>query len=143
MAAKRKHMRKPTQNQVALVTGASRGLGRAIAVALAKGGRHVLVNFRANRTAAEESLRRIKEAGGTGELVRFDVADAASVEPAVVVVAEEEAFEVFDNSVHLLAAAFDYTESVRSHSFAVRLQSRQVLWRASYKQMSLSRPELY
>jgi len=61
--------------QVALVTGASRGIGRAIAVALGETGRHVIVNFQSRQDAAEETLAQIEGAGGTGELAAFDVGD--------------------------------------------------------------------
>ena len=58
-----------------LVTGASRGIGRAAAVALARDGFDVVVNFRANRAAAEETLGAITGAGGRGCLLPFDVTD--------------------------------------------------------------------
>ena len=58
----------------ALVTGASRGLGRAIAVQLAKDhGLHILVNYSSNQAAAEETLAEIGSNGGTGELLQFNV----------------------------------------------------------------------
>jgi len=69
--------------QVALVTGASRGIGRAIAVALAQTGRRVLINYRARRDAAEETLRLVTQAGGSGEIIQFDVTDGPAVERAV------------------------------------------------------------
>ncbi len=59
----------------ALVTGASRGLGRAIAVRLAQMGYHILINYAGNTAAAEETLRLVREAGTDGELWCFDVAD--------------------------------------------------------------------
>jgi 3-oxoacyl-[acyl-carrier protein] reductase len=61
--------------QVALVTGGSRGIGRAICLELARGGSYVAVNFRSNKKAAEETLELIHQAGGMGETVCFDVAD--------------------------------------------------------------------
>lgn len=61
----------------ALVTGGSRGIGAAIARALARAGHPVYVNFRANASAADEVLRSIREAGGTAEPCPFDVTDAA------------------------------------------------------------------
>lgn len=71
------------QGQIALVTGASRGIGRAIALSLCRAGAHVIVNYRGNQSAAEESLSAIQAQGGQGELCPFDIADEAQVEAAV------------------------------------------------------------
>ena len=60
---------------VALVTGASRGIGRAIALRLARDGYHVIVNFRSNTSDAQSTLKQIRENGGSGELRQFDVID--------------------------------------------------------------------
>lgn len=56
-----------------LVTGASRGIGRAISLMLAGDGYDVTLNYRSNDSAAETSLSAITNAGGTGRLLRFDV----------------------------------------------------------------------
>jgi 3-oxoacyl-[acyl-carrier protein] reductase len=62
----------------ALVTGGSRGIGAAIARALARAGHPVYLNYRTNTGAAAEVLQTIREAGGTAEPCPFDVADAAA-----------------------------------------------------------------
>jgi 3-oxoacyl-[acyl-carrier protein] reductase len=69
--------------QVALVTGGSRGIGRAIVHNLGRLGAFAVINYRGNQEAAEESLRELVALGGSGELSRFDVADEPQVEEAV------------------------------------------------------------
>jgi 3-oxoacyl-[acyl-carrier protein] reductase len=72
------------QGRTALVTGASRGIGRAIAVALGRGGARVALNYAGNQAAAEEALRLVREAGSPdARLFRFDVADAEACNRAV------------------------------------------------------------
>jgi 3-oxoacyl-[acyl-carrier protein] reductase len=69
--------------QSALVTGGSRGIGQAVVLALGRLGAHVIINYRSNRAAAEETLARLAEKGGHGELYPFDVSDESQVEQAV------------------------------------------------------------
>lgn len=69
--------------QVALVTGGSRGIGRAIAVALGEAGAYVVINYRGNQEAAEATLEELHGRGGQGELCRFDVAVETEVDAAV------------------------------------------------------------
>jgi 3-oxoacyl-[acyl-carrier protein] reductase len=59
--------------QTALVTGASRGIGRGIAVELARAGCRIAINYGANAAAADESLRFVREAGGDGFTLQGDV----------------------------------------------------------------------
>ena len=66
--------------KTALVTGGSRGIGRAVCLSLARMGYHVLINYVSNETAARETLDAI---GGQGELLRFDVGDPEAVREAV------------------------------------------------------------
>jgi 3-oxoacyl-[acyl-carrier protein] reductase len=72
------------KGRTALVTGASRGIGRAIAVALAKGGAQVALNYAGNEAAAKEALDLVLAAGAPkAKLYRFDVADPAACNAAV------------------------------------------------------------
>ncbi|MBB5918143.1 3-oxoacyl-[acyl-carrier protein] reductase [Nocardia transvalensis] len=64
---------------VAIVTGGSRGIGRAIAERLGAGGATVVVNYHSNRSAAEEVVASIEGSGGRGVAVRADVADPAQL----------------------------------------------------------------
>jgi 3-oxoacyl-[acyl-carrier protein] reductase len=68
---------------VAVVTGGSRGIGRSVCLALAEAGAHVLVNYRSNEEAAHETVRQIEEAGGSAELLQFDVTDPDAVDSAI------------------------------------------------------------
>jgi 3-oxoacyl-[acyl-carrier protein] reductase len=66
--------------KVAIVTGAGRNIGRAIALALAEGGAAVVVNARSNRAEAEAVMREIEKAGGKALVHIGDVADAKAVQ---------------------------------------------------------------
>ena len=67
----------------ALVTGGSRGIGRAICIRLAEDGYRVIINYVSNDKEAEITLEGVRAAGSDGELLKFDVADAAACEAAV------------------------------------------------------------
>lgn len=67
----------------ALVTGASRGIGRAISLRLAATGRPVLINYQSNTAAAEETAELIRQAGGQAELLRFDVSKKEEIDAAL------------------------------------------------------------
>lgn len=67
----------------ALITGGSRGIGRAISVKLVSLGYHILVNYKSNEVEAQQTLNLIKQSGGTGELMKFDVSDPQLVEAAI------------------------------------------------------------
>src|SRR5512146_2805459 len=72
------------QGKVALVSGASRGIGRAVAVALARGGASVALNYAGNDAAAAEALELVNQAGAPRALLlKFDVADPAACAAAV------------------------------------------------------------
>lgn len=63
-----------------LVTGGSRGIGRAICVKLAELGYHVVINYKGNEAAANETLELVKAKGATGELLKFDVASKEEIQ---------------------------------------------------------------
>ena len=70
-------------NNYALITGASRGIGRAIAERLAKDGYTVLINYKSNLESAVSCQQAIEAAGGKAELLPFDVADGKAIEAAL------------------------------------------------------------
>lgn len=67
----------------ALVTGASRGIGRAIAIELAKDGCAILLNYKSNHTEAEATKQMIEAAGGEAELMPFDVSQPDAINAAL------------------------------------------------------------
>jgi 3-oxoacyl-[acyl-carrier protein] reductase len=72
-----------SEKKIAIVTGGSRGIGRAIAVELAAHGYQIVITYKSNDEAAAETLRLIREAGGNGEAVKFDVGNAAEAEGVI------------------------------------------------------------
>lgn len=66
-----------------LVTGGSRGIGKAICIKLSEMGMPVIINYKSNRDAAEQTKKLIEDKGGTAELMQFDVADKAQVEASL------------------------------------------------------------
>lgn len=67
----------------ALVTGASRGIGRAVAIRLSREGYNVIINYLSNDSAASEVMDEIVSAGGKAELLKFDVSDPEAVDCAL------------------------------------------------------------
>lgn len=67
----------------ALVTGGSRGIGRAICYKMAEMGYYVLVNYKSNQNEADKTLAQIRADGGDGELLKFDVADKNDINQAI------------------------------------------------------------
>jgi 3-oxoacyl-[acyl-carrier protein] reductase len=68
----------------ALITGGSKGIGRAIALQLSKDlGLHILINYSSDANAAQETLDKIRSAGGSGELLKFNVKDKSAVDASI------------------------------------------------------------
>ena len=76
-------MTEQSDKKIALVTGAGRGIGRAIAVELAKCGYHVIINYRSNQTEAQKTLDSIVKQGKTAELCMFDVVDHSAANQSI------------------------------------------------------------
>ena len=94
----------PDGSRNALVTGASRGIGAAVARRLAADGFRVWINYRANREAAEKLLGEIRERGGEGRLLPFDVASPEAVEAELGAALEREGpLEVLVNNAGVTA----------------------------------------
>ena len=71
------------EGQIGIVTGGSRGIGRAVVLALGRLGAHVIINYRDNQTAATKTLEDLKNRGGHGEIGQFDVTNETQIEEVV------------------------------------------------------------
>jgi len=78
----------PLQNRVALVTGGSRGIGKGIAVRLAREGARVAIAYRSNKAAAQNALRQLQAEGADCFAVETDISDPARAESLVQTVLE-------------------------------------------------------
>ena len=79
-----------TDEKIALVTGGSRGIGRAIAVRLSEMGVFIFINYFQDTKAASETLRIIRDKGGDGEICRFDVSDFKAAQKAIKNIVDEK-----------------------------------------------------
>lgn len=86
------------EGKIALVTGGSRGIGRATALALAKAGMKVHISYSANEAAALEAVAQVEAAGGKCAATRFDVADAEANKEAIEKIVKD------DGALHVLVA---------------------------------------
>ncbi len=112
--------------RVALVTGGSRGLGRAIALRLARAGAAVAVNYRDRAEAAEEVVERIRREGGRAIAVGANVSDGERVRELVErVAADLGSIEVLINNagVGQVAQLDELTEEIFDETIAVNLKS--------------------
>ena len=92
--------------KVAIVTGGSRGIGRAISVELAKYGYFLIVNYKSNTQAAIETLQMIRDKGGDGECVQFDVSNSKETLNAIEdITSRFEAVEILVNNAGITSDA--------------------------------------
>ncbi|MBI5556874.1 MAG: 3-oxoacyl-ACP reductase FabG [Deltaproteobacteria bacterium] len=71
------------EHKTAIITGASKGIGRAICVELARSGSYTVINYLRDRQGAEQTLAMVEGEGGRGEICRFDVRDGQAAADAV------------------------------------------------------------
>ena len=76
-------MNETNGEKTALVTGASKGIGRAICVELAKSGYRIVVNYMSDEKGAVDTLEMVRKAGSDGQIVQFDVSDFDKTQSAV------------------------------------------------------------
>jgi len=72
-----------SDERVAIVTGGSKGIGRAISVELAKDGYHIIINYKSDDKAAAETLEMIRNNGADGETIKFDVSNFEETRNAI------------------------------------------------------------
>ncbi|MCP9849819.1 SDR family NAD(P)-dependent oxidoreductase [Cyanobium sp. Morenito 9A2] len=115
----------PLEGKIALVTGASRGIGAAIALHLAEAGASVVVNYAAHRNGAERIVRSIRENGGQAMAVQADVGKGEDVERLFL--ASDRAFggelDVLVNNagVYYATDLQDVTPAVFDHLFRINV----------------------
>ncbi len=78
-----------SENKIALVTGASRGIGRAVAVELASSGYDIIVNYAGNVAAADETVKLVEEKGVQAHKMQFDVSNKDAVDAAIAEILEK------------------------------------------------------
>lgn len=113
-------------NRVALVTGGSRGIGKAIALALGEGGARVAVNYHQRARDAEVVVAAIAKAGGRAMAVQADVSDSAAVARMVAAVTTQIGpIDILINNagIALRRGVEDLTEAEFDHTIAVNLKS--------------------
>src|ERR1017187_155856 len=146
-----------TESRTALVTGASRGIGRAIALRLAREGAAVAVNYHHRATEAENVVALIHQQSGRALAVQADVGDAAQVRAmAERITREFGPIDILVNNAGVLAkgdlADFDYTqmEAMRRtnvdglvHVDAVCCGGHEAAPLRPYRQPDLGRPHWY
>jgi 3-oxoacyl-[acyl-carrier protein] reductase len=76
--------------EIALVTGGSRGIGKACSLALAQAGAEVIVNYVSNEAAAMETVEEIRRAGGTASAVKFNVSNVEETQTAIESILKEK-----------------------------------------------------
>jgi len=97
-------MSEPLNKSIALVTGASKGIGQAICVELAKAGHRVVVNYMSDEKGAEKTLEMIEHAGSDGWILQFDVKDIKASQKAVQnIIAKEGAVDILVNNAGVTA----------------------------------------
>lgn len=91
-------------DSLALVTGASKGIGRAICIELARSGHRIIVNYMSDEKGAAETLTMVKSAGSDGRILQFDVTDVEQSQKAVEhIIKEEGIIDILVNNAGITA----------------------------------------
>lgn len=97
-------MGKKNSKPVAIVTGGSKGIGRAISIEFAKSGYHVMANYHSDDKTADELIDHIKADGGSGEKVKFDVKESEASDRAIHdIISRYETIDVLVNNAGMIS----------------------------------------
>ncbi len=92
------------EQEIAVVTGGSKGIGRAICVELAQKGYYVVINYMGDKNGAEQTLAQVEEQGGRGEICQFDIRDRETVEQIIEDIAQRlGSIDVLVNNAGIIA----------------------------------------
>ncbi|MBM4439441.1 MAG: SDR family oxidoreductase [Candidatus Rokubacteria bacterium] len=137
-----------SERREVLVTGAGRGIGRAIALRFAETGARVFLNFFVNREAAEKTAREIELAGGSAHLVQADVkepaqikrmfAEVAQVTNRLDVLVNNAASGVLKSALELTAKHWDWVMATNARPFLLCAQEAAKLMGAGGRVIGLS-----
>jgi len=124
-----------------LVTGASRGLGRSVAVAFGAEGARVGIGYRSRRAEAEKALEEVRSAGGDGEVLQIDVRDMKNVRAVVDVFAAGHGLHVVVNSAAVVMDQFFamMDDAAWSDTIAVNLTGTYHVCRAALPHLMRAR----
>lgn len=130
-----------TRARVVVITGSSRGIGRLLAKQLAAHGDHIVINYKKNKDAAEESLSDVRAAGGDGIIVQADIENPDDIKALFATV--DEHYDHVDAFVaSAAAAAFKPIKDLKQHhldrNFAMNVRSFVIGAQEAVKRMPSS-----
>ncbi len=97
-------MTRQTQTKTAIISGASRGIGRSIAVELAGQGYFIVINYLSDKAGADQTLKQVQTAGSKGMVMQFDVADSKKAKAAIdEIIDTRETVDVLVNNAGITA----------------------------------------
>ena len=97
-------MKEIHQQKNAIVTGGSKGIGRAICIELARSGCYIIINYMGDQKGAEQTLSQVESVGGKGEIYQFDVTDTETTKKIIEEIAERKGtIDILINNAGIIA----------------------------------------